>query len=50
MPGLVPGIHVLFDEEEVDGRDRRQVYVVCENRLLWPGHDERNEHEEQQNA
>jgi hypothetical protein len=21
MPGLVPGIHVLFDREDVDGRD-----------------------------
>jgi 4-oxalocrotonate tautomerase len=28
MPGLVPGIHVLFDREDVDGRDR-------------PGHDEK---------
>jgi 4-oxalocrotonate tautomerase len=27
MPGLVPGIHVLFDREDVDGRDK-------------PGHDE----------
>jgi hypothetical protein len=27
MPGLVPGIHVLFDKEDVDGRDK-------------PGHDE----------
>ena len=27
MPGLVPGIHVLADEEDVDGRDK-------------PGHDE----------
>ena len=26
MPGLVPGIHVLFDTENVDGRDK-------------PGHD-----------
>jgi 4-oxalocrotonate tautomerase len=26
MPGLVPGIHVLFDTEDVDGRDK-------------PGHD-----------
>ena len=26
MPGLVPGIHVLFDAEDVDGRDE-------------PGHD-----------
>jgi 4-oxalocrotonate tautomerase len=26
MPGLVPGIHVLFDSEVVDGRDK-------------PGHD-----------
>jgi 4-oxalocrotonate tautomerase len=31
MPGLVPGIHVLFDAGEVvDGRDK-------------PGHDEKNE-------
>jgi len=30
MPGLVPGIDVLFDET-VDGRDE-------------PGHDERNEY------
>ena len=28
MPGLVPGIHVLFDTEIVDGRDK-------------PGHDEK---------
>ena len=28
MPGLVPGIHVLFDKEDVDGRDE-------------PGHDEK---------
>jgi hypothetical protein len=29
MPGLVPGIHVLFDaREDVDGRDK-------------PGHDEK---------
>jgi len=27
MPGLVPGIHVLFDKKNVDGRDK-------------PGHDE----------
>ena len=27
MPGLVPGIHVLFDKKDVDGRDK-------------PGHDE----------
>jgi hypothetical protein len=28
MPGLVPGIHVLAKEKDVDGRDK-------------PGHDER---------
>jgi hypothetical protein len=28
MPGLVPGIHVLTIEKDVDGRDK-------------PGHDER---------
>jgi 4-oxalocrotonate tautomerase len=28
MPGLVPGIHVLFDRKDVDGRDK-------------PGHDEK---------
>jgi hypothetical protein len=27
MPGLVPGIHVLFDKKDVDGRDK-------------PGHDD----------
>jgi hypothetical protein len=27
MPGLVPGIHVFFGAQDVDGRDR-------------PGHDE----------
>jgi hypothetical protein len=30
MPGLVPGIHVLFDSEVVDGRDQ-------------PGHDGKKE-------
>ena len=31
MPGLVPGIHVfkLTTSKDVDGRERRQVYVVC---------------------
>ena len=33
MPGLVPGIHVLFDREIVDGRDK-------------PGHDEKKSNEE----
>jgi hypothetical protein len=37
MPGLVPGIHVLFDGEDVDGRDK-------------PGHDDRNGNEEINNA
>jgi hypothetical protein len=37
MPGLVPGIHVLFDaSEDVDGRDK-------------PGHDEKRS-EETKNA
>ena len=38
MPGLVPGIHVLFDSGEiVDGRDE-------------PGHDEKKSNEETTNA
>jgi hypothetical protein len=38
MPGIVPGIHVLFDaSEDVDGRDE-------------PGHDDRNGNKEINNA
>ena len=33
MPGLVPGIHVLFDKKDVDGRDK-------------PGHDENGREQE----
>jgi drug/metabolite transporter (DMT)-like permease len=42
MPGLVPGIHVFrtIDKEDVDGRERRQVYVVCAKQTTMPGHDE----------
>jgi hypothetical protein len=40
MPGLVPGIHVfLADMQDVDGRERRQVYVVCAKQTTMPGHD-----------
>ena len=45
MPGLVPGIHVLRPSltgaEDVDGRERRQVYVVCAKQTTVPGHDDR---------
>ena len=40
MAGLDPVIHDLFlsfSKNDVDARHRRQVYVVCEARLLWPG-------------
>ena len=42
MPGLVPGIHVfkLATSKNVDGRERRQVYVVCAKQTTMPGHDE----------
>ncbi len=42
MPGLDPGIHVSPDasKEVVDGRERRQVYVVCAKQTTMPGHDE----------
>lgn len=42
MPGLVPGIHVFpsMPKEVVDGRERRQVYVVCAKQTTTPGHDD----------
>jgi hypothetical protein len=42
MPGLVPGIHVFNSVQyrDVDGRERRQVYVVCAKQTTKPGHDE----------
>ncbi len=41
MPGLVPGIHVFrtLGRKDVDGRERRQVYVVCAKQTTMPGHD-----------
>ena len=45
MPGLVPGIHVfLLGIKGVDGRERRQVYVVCAKQTTMPGHDEMVDH------
>src|ERR1700676_1644928 len=41
MPGLMPGIHGFLDfiQSDVDGRERRQVYVVCATQTTMPGHD-----------
>jgi hypothetical protein len=38
MAGLDPAIHVLFlevNEEDVDARDRRQVYAVCKKQTCY---------------
>jgi hypothetical protein len=45
MAGLVPGIHVFPEvpEEDVDGGERRQVYVVCAKQTTMPGHDGKRE-------
>jgi len=45
MPGLVPGIHVflLVCKQDVDSRERRQVYVVCARQTTMPGYDELDE-------
>jgi hypothetical protein len=41
MPGLVPGIHVfLAVAQDVDGRERRQVYAVSARQTALPGHDD----------
>jgi hypothetical protein len=41
MPGLVPGIHdFLAAWQDVDGRERRQVYAVCARQTALPGHDD----------
>ena len=41
MAGLVPALHALMlDEKDVDARDRRQVYAVCEEQTAMPGHDD----------
>jgi hypothetical protein len=40
MAGLVPAIHDLTrGTKDVDARDRRQVYAVCEQTAM-PGHDD----------
>jgi uncharacterized membrane protein len=47
MAGLVSAIRVLFFGrkvlffgQDVDARERRQVYAVCEGRTAMPGHDD----------
>jgi hypothetical protein len=37
----VPGIRVFLSRctKDVDGRERRQVYVVCAKQTTMPGHD-----------
>jgi hypothetical protein len=41
MAGLVPAIHALMlGDQDVDTRDRRQVYAVCEKQTATPGHDD----------
>src|SRR6202021_3205649 len=39
--GFVPGIHVFRPRvnQDVDGRERRQVYVVCVRQTTVPSHD-----------
>ena len=42
MAGFIPAIHVfkISERKDVDGRERRQVYVVCVKQTTMPGHDE----------